>query len=160
MSLLDQRYIKRLAILFGKDFTTSDGNIEPNFLEYFQEAAGIESRFMLTDSQENINMAKGKAVVINMERNIELADSNNDDHIQSLIGVTVSKGELGIDIPVRFLGKVSNENWTWIMDQPIFLGTNGELTQEVPTTGFIKVIGNPSDNHTIWVNPETSIKLV
>ncbi len=39
----DQRYISRLAILFGKDFITvsQEGEIEPTFLGYFQDRVGL-----------------------------------------------------------------------------------------------------------------------
>jgi len=85
---LDQRYVKRLKILFGKDFVTADGSIEPNFLAYFQRDTGIiEARtagvyaFYLADTTEgddnyNLDAAvlwTGKQVIVKAD---VLTDSN------------------------------------------------------------------------------------
>lgn len=85
---LDQRYVKRLKILFGKDFVTEDGTIEPNFLAYFQRDTGIVAAhtagiyaFHLADTTEgdaNINLDaailwSGKQVIVKAD---VLTDSN------------------------------------------------------------------------------------
>ena len=54
-------------------------------------------------------------------------------------------------------GVVSNNTWAWTLGKPIFLGLVGEMTQTVPTTGFLLVVARPITATKIMVKIEIPI---
>lgn len=57
------------------------------------------------------------------------------------------------------LGLVTEPSWNW-SDDPVFLGTNGVLTQTPPVApAFMLQVGQPTGPTTLMVNPRTPIAL-
>jgi hypothetical protein len=65
------------------------------------------------------------------------ADSGNLNHAFALIGILPAAVGLGNSIAVLTDGSLSDTNWNWNPRVPIFLGSNGQLTQTVPSSGFL-----------------------
>lgn len=55
-----------------------------------------------------------------------------------VVGVTETAANAGNAVSVRTAGIVEDSNWAWTKG-PVFLGTNGTLTQTAPTGGAIIV---------------------
>lgn len=57
-----------------------------------------------------------------------------------LAGVSLGAGAVGATVDVVVKGLVEEGSWSWIPDQPIFIGPAGVLTQIPSTTGPIRRI--------------------
>ena len=57
------------------------------------------------------------------------------------VGISVSAVSAGVDVPLQVSGKLQIPGMSWVVGGCVFVGTNGVLTQVVPTSGFIQKIG-------------------
>lgn len=57
-----------------------------------------------------------------------------------LAGVSLGAGALGATVDIAVKGLVEEGSWSWIPEQPIFVGPAGVLTQSPSTTGPIRRI--------------------
>lgn len=57
------------------------------------------------------------------------------DGLSNYAGVTRMAVPIGDPVNVVRSGLVTEGGWTWTVNQPIFIGTNGALTQTVPSAG-------------------------
>jgi hypothetical protein len=56
-------------------------------------------------------------------------------------GVSITSAQQGGNLEVQALGSVADDSWTWTPSQPVFATSNGRLTQSIPETGQVTVIG-------------------
>ena len=88
------------------------------------------------------------------------ADNTNLDHMHSVLGLTTQAADLDASCKVKTYGSITEPTWSWTDNKPIFLSTNGQLTQTKPTTGFLLRIGIPRSATTLLIDIEEPIKLV
>lgn len=87
------------------------------------------------------------------------SDPNSADSVWSIAGLVIFSVNAGVPLtPVRNQ-VVSDESWNWVRGSPIFLGTNGTLTQTAPLTGYLVVVAKVLDSKTIFVQIEEPIDL-
>ncbi|MDR0259511.1 MAG: hypothetical protein LBI76_06860 [Comamonas sp.] len=65
------------------------------------------------------------------------ADAEN---IYAILGLSVSAGQAGAQIAVQRSGTVIDSGWSWAYGR-VYLGSNGQLTQTPPSSGFSVLIG-------------------
>lgn len=73
----------------------------------------------------------------------------------SVLGLTLGAAVLGDPIDVQRMGEVTEPSWTWSLDQPVYLGTNGGLTQTAPSApaaAFQLIVGFPVSATTLFVS--------
>ena len=72
-----------------------------------------------------------------------LAYASCDDttHFGRVVGVTTQAAEPGAPCNVQNFDRIVEGTWSWTPGEPVFLGTNGALTQTAPTAGFLMVVG-------------------
>lgn len=99
------------------------------------------------------------AVALNDDGELIKADNTNSDHIGRVIGVTTQAISLGATGYVQTYGALTEPTWTWTMGTPVYLSTNGVLTQTPPSTGFSIRIGIPEDTTTLFVRIGEPIQL-
>lgn len=82
-----------------------------------------------------------------------LADQTNLAHADAIAGMTLNAAAVGQKPQLARAGLIEDSSWNWIPGQPIFLGTNGNLTQDGSTIvlGFLMPVG--------WVPEPTKIYL-
>jgi hypothetical protein len=86
-------------------------------------------------------LSANKAVVSGSNGRFIYADKDILSHMSCLFGVTTqSIDNLATGI-VQTYGILSNNTWSWSLGNSIYLGSNGELTQVIPTTGFLLCVG-------------------
>jgi hypothetical protein len=68
-----------------------------------------------------------------------------------IVGVSEVSANTGSNIKAVIAGVISDSGWSWQGDRPIFLGSNGTLTQSVPS-GFLKQIAEPLSSQSILIN--------
>lgn len=71
------------------------------------------------------------------------ADSTNLAHANKVLGMTVGAAILGANVTIQNSGEHTEPSWAWTLDVPIWLGSNGLMTQVQPTTGFNLIVAFP-----------------
>ncbi len=79
----------------------------------------------------------GHRVVYAASGAMNYADSNTQSHATLAVGITTNAASSGAPVYVQTSGEMEEPSFTFTPNQPIYLGSNGALTQAVPTSGFI-----------------------
>jgi len=85
------------------------------------------------------------------------ADYSVAGHGDDTIGISTGAADAGYTVQVQQFGYLTHVGWSWTPGQPIFVGTNGALTQTAPTSGFVQVVGHASDTDEMYVSIEQAI---
>lgn len=81
------------------------------------------------------------AVVLNAAGQAMPADPTNPAH-HAVAGITTQAGAMGAAVEVVSRGMLEHLGWTFTVDQPVFLGLDGAVTQTLPPTAvFSKSLG-------------------
>ena len=71
-------------------------------------------------------------------------DARQLSHAEVVVGLTVFAAVQGQSIDIVRAGIVEEPSWSWVADQPVYLGLDGVLTQTLPTGAlFGLVVGFP-----------------
>lgn len=84
-----------------------------------------------------------RAVVLDASENAIYADHTNLAHADKVIGITTGAVTAGDAASIQTEAEITEPSWSWTLDQPIFLGATGLLTQTPPSSGFLLVMGFP-----------------
>lgn len=88
------------------------------------------------------NVSGGKAVTLNAAGQCLHANGANASMANSVAGISLNGGAPGADITIITSGgEIEESVWNWQANKPIFLGTDGALTQVAPTSGYVLVVG-------------------
>ena len=96
-----------------------------------------------TTATASINLSALRAVILDNAGQFAYADSGTPNHAYRVAGIlpyAISQGTEGV---AYRLGEISDAVWNWTRGSPIFLGTNGQLTQTPATTGILLVLAQP-----------------
>lgn len=88
--------------------------------------------------------------------------SNQDiNHLSKVLGMTLNAANPGDTLSIVRTGDVVEPTWNWTLNLPVFLGTNGLLTQTPPSTPalFSQVVGFPITATKMFVNIREPILL-
>ena len=99
-----------------------------------------------------------KAVAFRSDGQIEPADHDNPAHPSRLAGITLASVTAGAEARVCAMGAVKFGGWSWIPGAPVFIGTNGDMAQAPPETGFVQHIGFALGRDALLVQIERSIR--
>lgn len=97
----------------------------------------------------------GRAVVLNDQNKLVYPDPSNID--SWCLGITKTSALTGELVEVQVSGTLTEPAWTWTPSQPVFLSSNGNLTQIPPTTGQIIVLGIAPTSTKLFVDIKTPI---
>ena len=84
------------------------------------------------------------------------ADAEIEAHAGHVLGVTDETNTQGLGVDVIVSGTMREVAWNW-GDGPIYLGSNGNLTQSPSATGFIIQIGVAISDTEMFVNVQQPI---
>ena len=101
-----------------------------------------------------------KAIVPDGSGAFVYADNQNLHHASIVYGLTkqaINNGSAGI---AQTYGPVSNDTWAWELEKPIFLATEGELTQTPPVSGFSLIVAYPITATSIFMSIGEPIMLI
>ncbi|MEO5363796.1 MAG: hypothetical protein H7838_09270 [Magnetococcus sp. DMHC-8] len=83
-----------------------------------------------------------RVVTVNSQGQVLHADHTMAGHAGRIAGLTLTSALAGEAVTVRRAGLMTDPGWHWDPDQPrLFLSGNGTLTQTVPGSGFVCVVG-------------------
>ncbi len=77
-----------------------------------------------------------------------------------VLGVTTGAASIGGTATIATFGTITESSWNWTVGNPVFLSTNGQLTQTPPTTGFRTIIGKPETATKLFINISEPITLI
>ena len=86
----------------------------------------------------------GQRILVGIAGSIAYASNANLSHAGKVIGISVNAATTGQLVDIHESGEITDSSWTWTIDQPVYLGTNGLMTQTPPATGsalFLQVLG-------------------
>jgi hypothetical protein len=87
------------------------------------------------------------------------SDPSDAESVFAIAGLITTAATLGqIITPVRDR-EIQDSSWNWARGQPIFLGSDGTLTQVAPATGWLVVLATPLSANTIFIDIQEPIGL-
>jgi len=113
----------------------------------------------ITQAPASVELSALRAVILTDAGELAYASSNNTAHAFRYAGVLpygYSQGDTAI---AYRLGEIADAVWSWTRGSPVFLGTNGFLTQTAPSTGFLLIVGTPASATKLILNPSDPIFL-
>jgi len=117
-------------------------------------AAGGET----TSATAGENLSGYMAVVYDGSGNVLRASCNNALHANKVVGITLGAALASSTATIKSANIIEESTWTWTVDQPIFLGLNGLITQTVPVGAlFTQVLGVAIAPTRIIVNIQPAI---
>lgn len=95
-----------------------------------------------------------RVVVLNASEQLEYADNTNLTHADKVLGLTTGAVGSGSTVAIRYLGEMVEPSWSWTLNSPIFLGTNGLLTQTRPTApgSFVLQVAFPISATKVFID--------
>ena len=80
------------------------------------------------------------------------------EHIDLLLGVTVTAAQEGGVINIQRIGAIDDDAWSWTPGR-LYLGENGAITETPPEEGFCLLIGAAVSATRITLNIQDAIEL-
>jgi hypothetical protein len=74
-----------------------------------------------------------------------------------VLGLTTSSASLGELVEVQITGTQTEPSWAWNVGLPVFVGTNGVLTQTPPTSGQTLIVGWAATPTKVVIDKQTPI---
>lgn len=87
-------------------------------------------------------------------------DNTNLSHINYPTGISYNASNISENLEVYFFGEMEEVSWNWNIDLPIWISTNGLLTQIPPTSGFSCIIAFPITTTKIFIDKQEILLLV
>lgn len=103
-----------------------------------------------------------RIITINSDGKAIYADSTILSHANKVIGMSTGAAAADSTLSVKIVGEFTEGSWNWTPNQPIYLSTNGLITQTVPTSPslYSLVIGTAVTSTTIFINIMPPIFLI
>lgn len=89
----------------------------------------------------------------------DYADSSNLSDFGKVIGITDSAFSGGASVTIFSQKLITEPSWNFALG-PVFLSTNGTLTQVAPTSGFIQQVGVALSPTELLINLYPPIKVI
>lgn len=104
-------------------------------------------------------------------RMIKLDSSGGADYVSNTVladagkvfGMTSGAVSAGAEATIITAGNITEPSWNWTVNQPVYLGANGTLTQTMPVKAsaeFVVVVGIAVAATTLFINIGMPIVLV
>lgn len=102
----------------------------------------------------------GHRAVIHDSGLLYYADTNDPLHINKVVGLTTGATASGFSADFVSEGVVIEPTWSWSTLTPVYLGSNGLLTQSpINVSGFRMIVGTVINSTTLYVSLKTPILL-
>lgn len=106
-----------------------------------------------------VNLSALRVVTLDASGNAVYA-TNTSVADSVVLGVTLTAANSGAAVGIRAFGIIEDNAWSFAKG-PVFLGTNGTLTQTAPTGGAVIVhVARALTANTIFVDTDTTIQTV
>ncbi len=87
-----------------------------------------------------------RIVYLDAAEKAQYASNQTASHALITLGMTLGAAVLDDPVAVQRTGEITEPSWSWTLEQPVYLGTNGQLTQTPPASPalFQRVVGFPT----------------
>lgn len=106
------------------------------------------------------NLGGNRVVIISTDGKAYYADRTNPEHTHKVLGITTGAVNIGESASIQTFGEMTEGSWNWDVTKPLFVGTNGLMTQTAPSSGFVLEIGVPLTPTSIFIDIGKPIILV
>lgn len=135
---------------------------EAKHVEYVTEVRHFDEINITTGGGGTATVIAAEALgghrVVTMSGNYASKDISADKF--NVLGVTQGAVISGATATVTTFGEITEGSWNWTAGLPVFLSTNGLMTQTAPTTGFRLIIGRAKTATTIFVDISEPIVII
>lgn len=100
-------------------------------------------KYLMSDAYTAASALSAYRIVKREGSQIQYASSAVTGDAFKILGLLISPIASGSSGAAVVEGFLSNEAWNWTTGDPIFLGTDGTLTQTAPSSGFICQVATP-----------------
>lgn len=110
-----------------------------------------------------INLSGHRVVMLDGQGGATYASNADQTHANRLVGMTTHAAVSGAPVAISIYGEVTEPSWNWNVDQPVYLGVDGFLTQTppaAPAAKFSVVVGFPISATTLFINIGIPITLI
>jgi len=156
-----------------------DRYTQENFLKLRQWLVDFQKQIDSINVESSSNVAFNTQTVVTMTKKSigalsalravqqldddEITTATNNGTYQDAQVLGVSKtaaGGAGVDVEVVTFGEIKDAAFnSYVINQPVFLGISGALTQTAPVTGFSVTVGFCNAPGSIFVNPTIIVDL-
>lgn len=150
-----------LSILFGAGATGDCGIRNSSGTMQYKNLSGTWSDIgsggtvsiqpFQADYTAGENISLYKLVYIKNDGLIYIANNTSLIQCEQYIGIAITAGNTGETITVLKKGIVTNSSWSLNINNRIFLGTSGNVTQTEPLSANILQIGHPVAVNAIYI---------
>lgn len=105
----------------------------------------------------------GRAVYFDSLGHANYASADNPASVNTFAGITKGAADAGDVLNIVPIGEIIDGAWSWVPDEPIYLGFNGLLTQTppaAPASSFALILGYPTTATRVFFNPRNPIALI
>lgn len=120
----------------------------------------IDESQLITDMIAGETLSALRIVVRNDNNEAIYADNTNLNHVDKIIGMTCKSAVLGEKVKILEFGEFEDLYWTFDTSKVLFLSSLGNITQEVPTVGFVCKLGTVIKPERILLRIQPGIVLV
>jgi hypothetical protein len=141
------------------EMSTSDDTIIIEAVAGITGAPGpVVTQFLVT---AGMVLSGHRVVRPQFDGTVVYADNTDLTDAHRPLWLTLGAALLGGQVLVQSYGPVEEPSWSWT-DGAIFLGTNGQLTQTVPTSpaAFLIQVAAPDEPTKLFYDPRDPIALV
>lgn len=97
-------------------------------------------------------------VVYELEGQVRLLDYRDDEHVDLVLGITLTAATAGAPINVQRSGWLEDAGWSWSPGR-VWLGADGGLTQSAPLDGYDLLLGVATSATRITLDIQEPIQL-
>lgn len=116
--------------------------------------------FLTTTATAGAALGGHRAVIYDDTGAAQYADSTVLMDAGAVVGLTLGAAAAGDTVAIATSGAVSEPSWAWAERLPVFLGTNGLLTQTPPVAGFMLPMGVPLSPTTLLLRVQSPLILL
>jgi hypothetical protein len=104
---------------------------------------GLSGDAALVTAVAAVSLGGHRAVVFigDESQQVIYADQSIASHAERFLGVTTGAADAVATVTIQTGGELTEPSWNWITGLPVYLSTQGLLTQTPPTTGFLQIVG-------------------
>ena len=120
----------------------------------YEQRAGVVIRRIAA-----IALGGHRVVAFNSSGELIYADKDTASQVKDVAGITIGAVSLGGSATVLKHGPLVELSWSWTPKQPIYCGSNGVLTQTVPTSGWARQVAFAETATKIFVELQEPVQL-
>lgn len=102
----------------------------------------------------------GHRVVMVEDNKAYYADCTILSHGKLVLGITTGASVIGAQSRIQVSGELYEPSWSWTLGIPVWLSTNGLLSQVLPSSGFCLSVGFPTSSTKLIVRISEPIFLI